>query len=149
MRDAYRVTPESTSRTSLAPMLSGPLRNAALLPLAFNSTALPEPAQLLSADWIREVSGGADSALLLNNSLLVDSVALSEVQVDGMEGCPEPDDEDDDGDGEADADGLADADGRADGEADALGVLDPLDAVVLQAAPLSVNEVGLGFVPLV
>ena len=44
------------------------------------------PLQLFSADWIREVSGGEDSALLLNCSLLVARVALSVVQVAGTLG---------------------------------------------------------------
>ena len=101
------------------------------------------------------MSGGADSALLLNNSLLVERLALSEVHVDGIVGCPEPDDEDGladaDGDADADADAEGDAlaDAEADGLADVLAALDVVDAVVVQAAPLSVKEVGLGLVPLV
>src|ERR1039457_136815 len=84
--DAYSVAPSSTTRTTLAGSDSGPLRKALSLPLGASTTALPEPLQLLSADWIRDVSGGEDSALLLNCSLLVARVALSVVQADGTDG---------------------------------------------------------------
>jgi hypothetical protein len=47
---------------------------------------LPDPAQPVSADWMREVSGGLDSAELLNWRLLVASDADSVVQVAGMDG---------------------------------------------------------------
>ncbi len=56
------------------------------LPLGASTTASPVPLQLFSADWIREVSGGAASALLLNCSLLVARVALSVAQVAGTLG---------------------------------------------------------------
>src|SRR5215472_16551778 len=65
---------------------SGPDRNALLLPLAASTTALPEPAQPLSADCSRDVSGGDCSAELLNCSLLVASCAFSVVQVAGIDG---------------------------------------------------------------
>jgi hypothetical protein len=57
-----------------------------LLPLGASTTALPVPLQLLSADWILDVSGGDDSALLLNCSLLVARVALSVLHADGTDG---------------------------------------------------------------
>ena len=56
------------------------------LPLGASTTASPVPLQLFSAAWIREVSGGEDSALLLNCSLLVARVALSVLQVAGTAG---------------------------------------------------------------
>jgi hypothetical protein len=118
-----------------------------LLPLAASSTAFPVPAQLFSADWMREVSGGADSALLLNSSLLVDSVAVSVVQVDGMLGWPEA------GGELGDEDGLGEAEGEAECEAlvgDALvgGALvgGVVEEPPLHAAPLRVKAVGLVFV---
>src|ERR1017187_1587848 len=84
--DAYSVAPSPTPRTTLAGSDSGPLRKALLLPLGASTTALPVPLQLLSADWILDVSGGDDSALLLNCSLLVASVALSVLHADGTDG---------------------------------------------------------------
>jgi hypothetical protein len=130
-------------------MLSGPLRNAVLLPLALGSTALPVPAQLVSADWMREVSGGVCSAVLLNCSLLVASVALSAVHVAGTLGWPG-------GGGGVVGVALGVGDGDAECDADGVGVgvgvADPLvadgDGAVppLQAAPLRVNAVGSVFV---
>src|SRR5581483_2180457 len=74
--------------TSVTPpgRVSGPDRNALSLPLAASTTALFEPAQPVSADWSREVSGGDCSAALLNCSLLVDSCAVRVVQVAGIDG---------------------------------------------------------------
>src|SRR6185437_3098625 len=86
LREAYSVTPASTSSTSLLPMLSGPDRNAFLPPFAFSSTAFPLPAQELSADWMRAVSGAAASALEENCSLLAVRLADSGVQVPGTLG---------------------------------------------------------------
>jgi hypothetical protein len=86
LRDAYSVAPASMSSVTLAGSDSGPDRKLLSLPLGASTTALPVPLQLFSADWIREVSGGEDSALLLNCSLLVARVALSVVQVAGTDG---------------------------------------------------------------
>src|SRR5579859_3038197 len=74
-------------RVTLEPTVSGPLRNALLEPLAFSSTAWPEPAQELSAAWMREVSGGVVSWAVLKVRLLgTASVLVSAVQVAGMAG---------------------------------------------------------------
>jgi hypothetical protein len=69
-REATRVTPESIRRVTLEPMVSGAVRKAVLEPLAFSSTAWPEPAQELSADWMRAVSGGVVSWAELKVRLL-------------------------------------------------------------------------------
>src|SRR5215475_6457332 len=71
---------------SLAPTVSGPARNALLLPLAARTTAWPEPAQELSALWILEVSGGLDSWELENSRFDVASDADSVEHVAGMAG---------------------------------------------------------------
>jgi hypothetical protein len=100
----------------------------------------------LSADWIREVSGGADSALEENCSLLVARVALSGWHVAGTLGWPG-------GVGEEEglADGLGDADFEGDVDADGLGVGEDPEAdgvgppPPLQATPFSVNAVGSAF----
>src|SRR5882724_7919194 len=86
MREAYSVTPLFITRTSLPPTVSGPDRNALLEPLAASTTALPDPTQLFSADWMREVSGGLASAELLNCRLLVASDAVTVAQDAGMDG---------------------------------------------------------------
>src|SRR5690348_7760781 len=76
-------------RVTLEPMVSGPVRNALLEPLAFSSTAWLEPAQELSAAWIREVSGGVVSwAVLKVRPLGLASVLVSAVQVAGIVGWP-------------------------------------------------------------
>src|SRR4051812_42086277 len=61
LREANRVTPVGTSRVSPLRTVSGAERKAFLLPDAASTTALPLPAQLFSADWIRDVSGGVVS----------------------------------------------------------------------------------------
>ena len=83
LRDANSVTPVSITRASLPPTVSGPARKALLAPLAASTTALPVPTQPFSADWMREVSGGLDSAELLNCRLLVASDADNVAQVAG------------------------------------------------------------------
>ncbi len=57
-----------------------------MAPLAASTTALPDPTQPFSADWMREVSGGLDSAELPNCRLLVASDAVTVAQVAGMDG---------------------------------------------------------------
>src|SRR5215471_1845138 len=74
-------------RVTLEPTVSGPVRNALFEPLAFSSTAWPEPAQELSAAWMRAVSGGVVSCVELKVRLLGRaSVLVSDVQVAGMTG---------------------------------------------------------------
>ncbi len=68
-------------------MVSGAERKALSEPLTARTTAFPVPAQLFSADWMREVSGGEDSWALVNvRELGATSVALSVVQVPGRVG---------------------------------------------------------------
>src|SRR5581483_2777653 len=92
---------------------------------------------------MREVSGGADSALEENCSLLVARVALSGWHVPGTLGWPGWV-----GEEEGLADGLGEAD--FDGDADGLGVAEEPEAdgvgpPPLQATPFSVNAVGSAF----
>src|SRR5690348_14295588 len=67
-------------------MVSAPDRNAVCPPSAASSTALPVPAQLVRAAWMRAVSGGAASAAGSNVRSVVDSVAGRRTQVAGTTG---------------------------------------------------------------
>jgi hypothetical protein len=58
--DGDRLVLETAMRAFFAVTLVA-VRNAVLEPLAFSSTAWPEPAQELSAAWMRAVSGGVVS----------------------------------------------------------------------------------------
>jgi hypothetical protein len=121
------------------------------------------PAHAFSADWMREVSGGVDSAELLNCSLLVASCALSVWHVAGTEGWEterlspvasvRPGGGADEGDGDGvgvgvgDAVGEGDGDGVGEGEDEVVGDGEGEPADALHAAPFSVNAVGLSLAP--
>jgi hypothetical protein len=67
-------------------MVRGPLRNELPASPGASTTASPVPAQPSRAAWIRLVSGGLASSVLLNSPVVVDSVACSVTQVCGTLG---------------------------------------------------------------
>jgi len=86
LRDAYSVAPSSISRVTLAGRVSGPLRKAFVAAARCQHHRPAGADAAVEAAWILEVSGGDDSALLLNCSLLVASCALNVVQAAGTVG---------------------------------------------------------------
>src|ERR1035437_10050310 len=71
------------SRTTSLRRVNGPERKERCGPCAVSSTVFPEPAQLLSAAWMRVVSGGFASALSLKVRPVADSCAGRAVQTCG------------------------------------------------------------------